>query len=101
LATASSPPTSASRSFSAATRFGGGFWFFVAPVKRVITCPRQPVENQLVVFCDDTLPRWVTEACVLDYSTVATVDKFGNFAVVRYFFVAVFFGLFFFVLIWL
>ncbi len=36
-----------------------------------------------MVFCDETNPRWVTESALLDYSTVATVDKFGNFAVSR------------------
>ncbi|KAG8042161.1 hypothetical protein G9C98_000152 [Cotesia typhae] len=40
-------------------------------------------ENQLIVFADDTHPRWITTTCVLDYDTVATADKFGNIAVVR------------------
>eukprot|EP00095_Tigriopus_kingsejongensis_P012083 snap_masked-scaffold60_size442463-processed-gene-3.15 protein:Tk12083 transcript:snap_masked-scaffold60_size442463-processed-gene-3.15-mRNA-1 annotation:"splicing factor 3b subunit 3" len=40
-------------------------------------------ENQLVVFADDTTPRWVTTCCVLDYNTVAIGDKFGNISVVR------------------
>lgn len=39
-------------------------------------------ENQLIIFADDTQPRWVTTSCVLDYNTVATSDKFGNVAVV-------------------
>lgn len=39
-------------------------------------------ENQLIVFADDTHPRWITTTCVLDYDTVATADKFGNIAVV-------------------
>ena len=29
------------------------------------------------------VPRWVTTTCVLDYSTVAIADKFGNISVVR------------------
>lgn len=41
-------------------------------------------ENQLVIFADDTYPRWVTSAALLDYGTVAVGDKFGNIAIVRY-----------------
>uniref|UniRef100_H2ZPL8 DNA damage-binding protein 1 n=1 Tax=Ciona savignyi TaxID=51511 RepID=H2ZPL8_CIOSA len=40
-------------------------------------------ENQLVVFADDTYPRWVTSATVLDWNSVAVADKFGNITVVR------------------
>lgn len=40
-------------------------------------------ENQLIVFADDTHPRWITTTCVLDYDTVAAADKFGNISVVR------------------
>ncbi|CAI9716004.1 splicing factor 3B subunit 3 [Octopus vulgaris] len=40
-------------------------------------------ENQLIVFADDTTPRWVTSSCLLDYDTVATADKFGNITVIR------------------
>lgn len=40
-------------------------------------------ENQLVIFADDTSPRWITTTCVLDYATVACADKFGNLAVCR------------------
>lgn len=39
-------------------------------------------ENQLVVFADDTNPRWITAACLLDYDTMAGADKFGNINVV-------------------
>lgn len=39
-------------------------------------------ENQLIIFADDTYPRWVTHACLLDYDTVAGADKFGNICVV-------------------
>ena len=39
-------------------------------------------ENQLVIFADDTNPRWLTCACMLDYSTMAGADKFGNVAMV-------------------
>lgn len=40
-------------------------------------------ENQLLVFADDTNPRWVTSACLLDYDTVAGADKYGNISVIR------------------
>jgi splicing factor 3B subunit 3 len=43
----------------------------------------RPVENQLVIFADDTNPRWVTACCLTDYSTVIGADKFGNVAVMR------------------
>lgn len=40
-------------------------------------------ENQLIIFADDTYPRWVTTACLLDYDTMACADKFGNISIVR------------------
>lgn len=40
-------------------------------------------ENRLVLFADDTQPRWLTKCAILDYSTVAGVDKFGNITIVR------------------
>ncbi|KAK9701922.1 Mono-functional DNA-alkylating methyl methanesulfonate N-term [Popillia japonica] len=40
-------------------------------------------ENQLIIFADDTHPRWITCTSVLDYDTVATADKYGNIAIVR------------------
>lgn len=43
---------------------------------------RRP-ENQLVVFADDTSPRWITCSTLLDYGTVAGADKFGNISVIR------------------
>ena len=39
--------------------------------------------NSLVVFADDTHPRWITGATPLDYDTVAAADKFGNVFVCR------------------
>lgn len=41
-------------------------------------------ENQLIIFADDTHPRWITCTTILDYDTVATADKFGNIAIVSY-----------------
>lgn len=40
-------------------------------------------ENQLVVFCDETTPRYVTSVCILDYDTLAIADRFGNVAIMR------------------
>uniref|UniRef100_A0A915JI41 Splicing factor 3B subunit 3 n=1 Tax=Romanomermis culicivorax TaxID=13658 RepID=A0A915JI41_ROMCU len=41
------------------------------------------VENQLIIFADDTCQRYVTSVCILDYDTLAIADKFGNVTVVR------------------
>lgn len=41
------------------------------------------VENRIFVFADDSIPRWVTASCTLDYDTIAIADKFGNFSVGR------------------
>ncbi|GAA5883317.1 hypothetical protein JCM16303_006687 [Sporobolomyces ruberrimus] len=35
-------------------------------------------ENRLLVFADDTAPRWTTATTMVDYETVAAGDKFGN-----------------------
>jgi len=43
----------------------------------------KPKENQLSIFADDTNPRWLTTAAVMDYDTVAGADKFGNVVVIR------------------
>ena len=40
-------------------------------------------ENQLVIFADDSTPRWTTCQCVLDWNTVAIGDKFGNITIQR------------------
>ncbi|CAJ0920641.1 unnamed protein product, partial [Mesorhabditis belari] len=40
-------------------------------------------DNQLVVFCDDTTPRYVTSLTMLDYQSVAIGDKFGSIAILR------------------
>lgn len=41
------------------------------------------LENQLVIFADDTYPRWITSTALMDYDTVAAADKFGNIAILR------------------
>lgn len=40
-------------------------------------------ENQLIIFADDTSPRWLTCGTLLDYNTMAGADKFGNVSIVR------------------
>lgn len=40
-------------------------------------------QNQLVVFADDTHPRWLTAVAQLDYDTMAGTDKFGNMFIAR------------------
>ncbi|KPV75805.1 uncharacterized protein RHOBADRAFT_52830 [Rhodotorula graminis WP1] len=40
-------------------------------------------ENRLLVFADDTSPRWTTASIMVDYETVAAGDKFGNLFVNR------------------
>ncbi len=39
-------------------------------------------ENQLIIFADDTVPRWLTCGTMLDYNTMAGADKFGNVCIV-------------------
>lgn len=39
-------------------------------------------KNQLIIFANETHPRWVTTACLLDYDTMASADKFGNISIV-------------------
>uniref|UniRef100_A0A1Y1LL99 RSE1/DDB1/CPSF1 C-terminal domain-containing protein n=1 Tax=Photinus pyralis TaxID=7054 RepID=A0A1Y1LL99_PHOPY len=57
---------------------------FVADVQESIYMVRyKKHENQLIIFADDTHPRWITCTSVLDYDTVATADKFGNIGIVR------------------
>lgn len=43
----------------------------------------KPPENRLLIFADDVHPRWITAATMVDYTTVAAGDKFGNIFVNR------------------
>lgn len=36
------------------------------------------VDNRLVIFAEDTLPRWTSAVALVDYDTVVGGDKFGN-----------------------
>ncbi|XP_063828077.1 splicing factor 3B subunit 3 isoform X1 [Ostrinia nubilalis] len=57
---------------------------FAADVQESVFCIKyKKRENQLIIFADDTNPRWITNECILDYDTVAISDKFGNIAVMR------------------
>lgn len=40
-------------------------------------------ENRLLVFADDTQPRWTTACTMIDYMTVVGGDRFGNVFVNR------------------
>jgi hypothetical protein len=41
-------------------------------------CKYRRDENQLYIFADDSVPRWVTAAQHIDFDTMAGADKFGN-----------------------
>lgn len=57
---------------------------FVADVQESVYMVRyKKHENQLIIFANDTYPRWITCTSILDYDTVATADKYGNIAIVR------------------
>lgn len=40
-------------------------------------------ENRLLIFADDTQPRWISSATMVDYNTVVAGDRFGNVFVNR------------------
>nr|KAJ3423303.1 Splicing factor 3B subunit 3 [Polyrhizophydium stewartii] len=40
-------------------------------------------DNRIVIFADDTMPRWMTSMLMVDYDTVVGGDKFGNIFVNR------------------
>lgn len=41
-------------------------------------------ENQLIVFADETTPRYIVSVCFVDYDTVAVGDRFGNISIVSH-----------------
>ncbi|KAG8058068.1 hypothetical protein GUJ93_ZPchr0002g23542 [Zizania palustris] len=41
-------------------------------------CKYRQDENQLYIFADDGVPRWLTAANHIDFDTMAGADKFGN-----------------------
>ncbi|KAI3995357.1 hypothetical protein MKX01_032159 [Papaver californicum] len=46
-------------------------------------CKYRRDENQLYIFADDSVPRWLTASYHIDFDTVAGADKFGNVYFVR------------------
>lgn len=57
---------------------------YVADVQESIYFVRyKRAENQIIIFADDTHPRWITATALLDYDTIATGDKFGNISILR------------------
>lgn len=60
-----------------------GSRFYVCDVQESCFLMRYKYEeNQIIVFADDTLPRFVTALAVLDYHTISVADKFGNIVIV-------------------
>ncbi|KAL5711133.1 hypothetical protein ACHQM5_021624 [Ranunculus cassubicifolius] len=41
-------------------------------------CKYRRDENQLYIFADDSVPRWLTASFHIDFDTMAGADKFGN-----------------------
>ncbi|KAF5207470.1 Splicing factor 3b subunit [Thalictrum thalictroides] len=41
-------------------------------------CKYRREENQLYVFADDCVPKWLKASCHVDFDTMAGADKFGN-----------------------
>lgn len=46
-------------------------------------CKYRRDENQLYIFADDSVPRWLTASHHVDFDTMAGADKFGNIYFVR------------------
>ncbi|CAM8900822.1 unnamed protein product [Rhodiola kirilowii] len=46
-------------------------------------CKYRRDENQLYIFADDVVPRWLTATYHVDFDTMAGADKFGNIYFVR------------------
>lgn len=46
-------------------------------------CKYRRDENQLYIFADDCVPRWLTASYHVDFDTMAGADKFGNIYFVR------------------
>ncbi|KAG4398165.1 hypothetical protein AAZX31_10G276300 [Glycine max] len=46
-------------------------------------CKYRRDENQLYIFADDCVPRWLTASYHIDFDTMAGTDKFGNIYFVR------------------
>ncbi|KAI6196005.1 hypothetical protein M3Y94_01057300 [Aphelenchoides besseyi] len=51
--------------------------------QRIVVSDSEESENQLVVFCDEATPRYVTAICTLDYDTLAVGDRFGSVSILH------------------
>eukprot|EP00300_Choanocystis_sp_HF-7_P011202 c17356_g1_i1.p1 GENE.c17356_g1_i1~~c17356_g1_i1.p1 ORF type:complete len:1268 (-),score=345.39 c17356_g1_i1:55-3513(-) len=51
-------------------------------VESFIYCKYRKDSNTVHIYADDTVPRYLTASCALDFDTMAGADKFGNFFVV-------------------
>lgn len=49
----------------------------------IVWAAYKAVDNRLVLFAEDTLPRWMSAIAMVDYDTVAGADKFGNIWLAR------------------
>lgn len=49
----------------------------------VLFCQYRHYDNQIVIFADDFVSRWMTCSMMLDYDTVVGGDKFGNIFINR------------------
>lgn len=46
-------------------------------------CLYRHYDNQIIIFADDFIPRWMTSSTLLDYDTIAGGDRFGNIFIIR------------------
>lgn len=55
---------------------------FVSDIEESFTCMKyRKEENVLTVFADDTYPRWIVSAGLVDKNCIAGGDKFGNICI--------------------
>ena len=57
--------------------------FFLSSLQSFHYCKYRRDENQLYIFADDCVPRWLTASYHIDFDTMAGADKFGNIYFVR------------------
>jgi splicing factor 3B subunit 3 len=57
--------------------------FLVSTLQSFHFCKYRRDENQLYIFADDSVPRWLTASYHVDFDTMAGADKFGNIYFVR------------------
>ena len=57
--------------------------FLVSTLQSFHFCKYRRDENQLYIFADDSVPRWITASYHVYSDTMAGADKFGNVYFVR------------------